>query len=152
MRLSWAGSHSHETMDYEGAYTLLPSAARYEFGTRALADFAGFARAVEWMEEFGLERVEERIQSLVDHAIEAVGAAPGLAVSSPRTRADRSGVFVLQLPEECDATQLYEELREDEGILGSPVRRERDFRLSIHFFNTRDEIDAAIAAIAKRCA
>ena len=54
VQLSWAGSHSHATMDYEGAYTLLPSAARYEFGTRALADFAGFARAVEWMEGVGL--------------------------------------------------------------------------------------------------
>ena len=84
VRLSWAGSHSHATMDYEGAYTLLPSAARYEFGTRALADFAGFARAVEWMEDIGLARVEERIQSLVDHAIEA-GRRTGWACR-PRAR------------------------------------------------------------------
>ncbi|MCY4647971.1 MAG: aminotransferase class V-fold PLP-dependent enzyme [Gammaproteobacteria bacterium] len=151
VRLSWAGSHSHATMDYEGAYTLLPSAARYEFGTRALADFAGFARAVEWMEGIGLARIEERIQSLVDHAIEAVDATDELGVSSPRTRPDRSGVFVLELPERCDATQLYNDLREDDGILASPVRQPRDFRLSIHFFNTRDEIDAAIAAIEARC-
>ncbi|MDE0074634.1 MAG: aminotransferase class V-fold PLP-dependent enzyme [Gammaproteobacteria bacterium] len=151
VQLSWAGSHSHATMDYEGAYTLLPSAARYEFGTRALADFAGFARAVEWMEDVGLARVEERIQSLVDHAIEAVDGTDGLGVSSPRTRPDRSGVFVIELPEGCDATQLYNELREDDGILASPVRQPRDFRLSIHFFNTRDEIDAAIAAIGARC-
>ena len=151
VRLSWAGSHSHATMDYEGAYTLLPSAARYEFGTRALADFAGFARAVEWMEDIGLARIEERIQSLVDHAIEAVDGTDGLGVSSPRTRPDRSGVFVLELPEGCDATQLYNDLREGDGILASPVRQPRDFRLSIHFFNTRDEIDAAIAAIGARC-
>ena len=151
VQLSWAGSHSHATMDYEGAYTLLPSAARYEFGTRALADFAGFARAVEWMENVGLEKVEERIQSLVDHTIEVVDGTEGLGVTSPRRRPDRSGVFVLQLPEGCDATQLYNDLREDEGILGSPVREERDFRLSIHFFNTREEIDVAIAAIAERC-
>ena len=151
VRLSWAGSHSHATMDYEGAYTLLPSAARYEFGTRALADFAGFARAVEWMENIGLERIEQRIQSLVDHAIEAVDGADGLGVSSPRTPPDRSGVFVLRLPEGCDATELYNDLRDGDGILASPVRQPRDFRLSIHFFNTRDEIDAAIAAIAARC-
>ena len=152
VQLSWAGSHSHATMDYEGGYTLLPSAARYEFGTRALADFAGFAHAVDWMEDIGLARIEERIQSLVDHATEAVDATEGLGVSSPRARPDRSGVFVVQLPEGCDATQLYNDLREDEGILASPVRAARDFRLSIHFFNTRDEIDAAIAAIANRCA
>ena len=152
VRLSWAGSHSHATMDYEGAYTLLRSAARYEFGTRALADFAGFARAVEWMEEIDLTRIEERIQSLVDHAIEAVDGTTGLGVSSPRARPDRSGVFVLELPEGCDATRLYNDLRDEEDILASPVRQPLDFRLSTHFFNTRDEIDAAIAAILARCA
>ena len=151
VQLSWAGSHSHATMDYEGNYTLLPSAARYEFGTRALADFAGFGRAVAWMEQIGLERVEDRIQSLVDHAIEAVDATSGLAMTSPRTRPDRSGVFVLKLPEGCDATALYNDLRDNAGILASPVRQPRDFRLSIHFFNTRDEIDAAIAEISERC-
>ena len=149
--LSWAGSHSHATMDYEGDYTLLPSAARYEFGTRALADFAGFGRAVEWMEGIGLERIHDRIQSLVNHAIEAVERTNGLAVSSPRSRPDRSGVFVLRLAAHCDATDLYNDLRENAGILASPVRQPRDFRLSIHFFNTRDEIDAAVEAIAERC-
>ena len=151
VQLSWAGSHSHATMDYKGNYTLLPSAARYEFGTRALADFAGLARAVEWMEDIGLDRVDGRIQSLVDHAIEAVDRTDGLSMTSPRTRPDRSGVFVLKLPEGCDATDLYNDLRDNADILASPVRQPLDFRLSIHFFNTRDEIDAAIAAIAERC-
>ncbi len=151
VKLSWAGSHSHATMDYGGSYALLPNAARYEFGTRALAEFAGFARAVEWMEGVGMDRINERVQSLVAHAIEAADSTDTLGVSSPRTRADRSGVFVLQLPEGCDATQLYNDLREDDGILASPVRQERDFRLSIHFFNTHDEIDTAIAAVAARC-
>ena len=151
VRLSWAGSHSHATMDYEGGYTLLPGAARYEFGTRALADFAGFGRAVEWMEQIGLQRIDDRIQSLVAHAIESVLRTGSLAVSSPVTRPDRSGVFVLRLPAGCDATELYNDLREKAGILASPVRQPRDFRLSIHFFNTRDEIDAAVAAIAERC-
>ena len=88
VQLSWAGSHSHATMDYEGNYTLLPSAARYEFGTRALADFAGFGRAVEWMEGIGLDRIDDRIQSLVDHAIEAVERTgrPGGIVPAHPTR------------------------------------------------------------------
>ena len=151
VQLSWAGSHSHATMDYAGNYSLLPGAARYEFGTRALADFAGLARAVEWMEGIGLERVDRRIQALVGHAIEAVDASGALSVSSPRTRPDRSGVFVLRLPAGCDPTDLYNDLRDNAGILASPVRQPRDFRLSIHFFNTRDEIDAAIAAVSERC-
>lgn len=147
--VSWAGSHSTTSMDYEGNYELIPAAARYEFGTRALADFAGLARAVSWMEEVGFDRVERRIDELVEYAIDAVQAA-GLGVSSPTTPEDRSGVFVLELPEGCDSLELYTTLG-GEGVLASPVRVERDFRLSIHFFNTTDEIDAAIAAIVRRC-
>ena len=151
VQLSWAGAHSHQTMDYQGNYTLLPSAARYEFGTRALADFHGFGRAVQWMEDIGLERVLNRIQELVSYAIDAVRRTPGLSLASPEDPADRSGVLVVRLPDGCDPMILYRDLARDEGVLASPVRGERDFRLSVHFFNTRDEISSAFQAIVSRC-
>ena len=139
-------------MDYEGNYTLLPSAARYEFGTRALADFFGFGQAVQWMEDLGFERILGRIDDLVDHGIEAIRQAPGLSVASPEDPADRSGILVVRLPDGCDPAALYRDLGREEGILASPVRGERDFRLSIHFFNTREEISSALDAIVSRCA
>ncbi len=152
VRLSWAGSHSHATLDYAGDYTLLPTAARYELGTRALADFAGFRRAVEWIEEVGRERALARIQELVGYAIERTRERDGrLAVASPEPEADRSGVFVLRLPAGCDATSVYDRLSGEPRVLASPVRRPGDLRLAIHFFNTRDEIDAALEAIDASC-
>lgn len=151
VQLSWAGAHSHADMDYEGSYTLLPSAARYEFGTRALSDFAGFRRAVSWMQEFGLEHVHKRIQNLVAYAIDRTGQSDQLTLSSPATEEDRSGVFVMRLPEACDALTVYKHLSGDPKILTSPVRREGDLRLAIHFFNTEEEIDAAIEAVDNVC-
>jgi selenocysteine lyase/cysteine desulfurase len=151
LQLSWAGSHSHATMDYDGSYSLLPSAARYEFGTRALADFAGFHTAVSWMEELGFDRVLTRIQELVSHAVDVAEARTAVRLASPRTEEDRSGVFVLRLPSGCDATQVYGRLADERGVLSSPVRREGDLRLAIHFFNTEDEIDAAMEGIAALC-
>ena len=147
IQLSWAGSHSHESMDYEGSYSLLPSAARYEFGTRALAEFAGFHTAIEWMEDLGWDRIHTRIQDLVSHAIERTHQSDILGVVSPEVESERSGVFVLRLPETMDATNVYERLGADSHILTSPVRRERDLRLAIHFFNTVEEIDSALEAI-----
>ena len=152
VKLSWAGAHSHQQMDYRGHYTLLPSAARYEFGTRALADFHGLGTAVQWMEDVGFERIHHRIQELVSYGIDAVRRTAGLGLASPEDPADRSGILVVRLPETCDPTGLYRELSREDGILASPVRGERDFRLSVHFFNTRDEISAALEAIVSRCA
>ncbi len=150
-RLSWTGSHSHATMDYAGNYELKPNASRFEFGTRALADFAGFDRALTWMESVGLERVYERIQSLVEFAVGRTDKSHKLEVASPRTREDRSGVFVLRLPEGSDATRIYRDLAAEKNILTSPVRRERDLRIAIHFFNTRDEIEQMFQAVEARC-
>lgn len=152
VKLSWAGAHSHQEMDYQGHYTLLPSAARYEFGTRALADFHGFAQAVQWMEDVGFDRIHQRIQDLVGYGINAIRRTPGLGLASPEEPADRSGILVVRLPGNCDPTELYRDLGREDGILASPVRGERDFRLSVHFFNTREEISSAFEAIASRCA
>lgn len=147
--MSWTGAHSHETMDYDGGYTLLPSARRFEFGTRALADFAGLDAAISWMEDIGFGRIHERIDDLVDHAVERVRSLGRYGIASPPEGEARSGVFVLTLPEGFDATALYNDLASKEGIIGSPVREPRDFRLAIHFFNTTDEIDAALDAMER---
>jgi selenocysteine lyase/cysteine desulfurase len=151
MRLSWAGAHSHSSMDYVGDYTLKPSAARYEYGTRALADFAGFHRAVQWMDELGFERIEQRIEDLVLYAMEGTKEYATLDVASPEEPEDASGVFVIRLPQGCDTLTAYQSLAADQSILTSPVRHERDLRIAIHFFNTRDEIDAALKAVNDFC-
>jgi L-cysteine/cystine lyase len=144
--LSWTGAHSHVVMNYEGHYELKPDASRFEFGTRALADFAGFDRALTWMETVGLERVFKRIQDLVGFAIERASKSPNLGIASPTTAEDRSGIFVLRLPEGVDATEIYRGLSSEKQILTSPVRREGDLRLAIHFFNTEDEIEQTFQA------
>jgi selenocysteine lyase/cysteine desulfurase len=147
--LSWSGAHSHESMDFEGHYELLPSAARFEYGTRSLAEFAGFDRALTWMECLGWERIYERIQGLMEYAIERTKRYERLGLSSPTDPLDRAGILVLRLRDHCDSQDVYERLRSQENILTSPVRMEGDLRLAIHFFNTKDEIDLALEAIQR---
>lgn len=151
-KLTWTGAHSHATMDYAGHYTLLPSAARFEFGTRALADFAGFDRALTWMEEIGFARIFDRIQELVDHAVARTQSLGRFAIVSPTARAERTGLFTLRLPPACVPAKISTALREEHDIQVGPVRDERDLRVAIHFFNTPEEIDAALDGIARYCA
>jgi len=46
---------------------------------------------------------------------------------------------------------VYKRLSGDPKIITSPVRTDGDLRLAIHFFNTEEEIDAAIEAIEGVC-
>jgi cysteine desulfurase / selenocysteine lyase len=149
--ISWAGSHSHVTMDALGGYTLIPAARRFEFGTRALADFAGFDAAIAWQQRIGLQRIHQRIEDLVAYAIRRAGAL-GFVVVSPIEPAQYSGIFVIRLPQGCMGLAIYEALRTRAATYTSPVDHERDLRISIHFFNTTEEIDAALDTIWSYCA
>ncbi|HBV06295.1 MAG TPA: hypothetical protein DEF01_06095, partial [Gemmatimonadetes bacterium] len=106
---------------------------------------------VEWMESLGWNRVLNRIQNLVQYAVARVEEEASLSLASPPLEVDRSGVFVVRLPSECDATDVYNHLASEKHILTSPVRREGDLRLAIHFFNTEEEIDQALAAVLSAC-
>lgn len=148
--MSWTGSHSTVSYDQEGGYELIPEARRFEFGTRALATFAGFDAALTWMETTGMERILKRVDDLVAYAVDA-WQARGHAVTSPVDQA-RSGVFVIQLPETLTGWAVYDALRADTLKTGtraftSPVDGPRDLRIAIHFINTRAEIDATFDAI-----
>ncbi|NKB87641.1 MAG: aminotransferase class V-fold PLP-dependent enzyme [Acidobacteria bacterium] len=148
--LTWTGSHSTTAFDYDGNYELIPEARRFEFGTRALATFAGFDAALAWFDSLGVDRVLSRIDELTEYAIETTDGLSGFDVTSPRAKADRSGVFVARLPEGCTAWPVYEALRL-QGAYTSPVTDERDLRIAIHFFNTRDEIRSTLLAVDDVC-
>lgn len=138
-KLTWTGSHSHSTMDQKGNYELLPEARRFEFGTRALATFAGFDEAINWCELIGIGRILNRIDDLVVYAIED-WTKRGFNVTSPTSKDQRSGVLVIELPKGCNGWDIYDTLRLKESTFTSPVDAPNDLRVAIHFFNTRSEI------------
>lgn len=146
--MTWTGAHSHASYDQDGNYELLPEARRFEFGTRALANFGGFDAALTWLEDIGLDRVLKRIAELVEHA-ENAWLEKGHRISSPTTREDRSGICVLELPESTTGRKIYDLLRDTEATYTSPVDNPRDLRIAIHFFNTIEEIDATLDAIER---
>ena len=137
-------------MDQNGNYTLLPEARRFEFGTRALATFAGFDTALYWCEDLGMKRILNRIDELVLFAIEE-WKQRGFKVSSPTKSFHRSGVFVINLPSKCDGWKVYDELRLNQRTFTSPVDAPNDLRIAIHFFNTRSEIKQTFDWLSSYC-
>jgi selenocysteine lyase/cysteine desulfurase len=145
-QMSWTGSHSTLSYDQEGGYALIPEARRFEFGTRALATFAGFDAALQWMEDLGFDRILGRVDELVGYASRA-WQERGYRVVSPLD-ASRSGVFVLELPDGLTGLSVYQALQSAHHTFTSPVDGPRDLRVALHFFNTTDEIDATFDVIA----
>ena len=92
----------------------------------------------------------ERIDELVVFAIED-WTGRGFKVSSPTSIGQRSGVFVIQLPENCNGWKIYETLQLNDFTFTSPVDEPSDLRVAIHFFNTRSEIKNTFDLISNYC-
>ena len=108
-------------------------ARRFEVITLPFPDFAGMNASLEVFLELGLENVAEHIAQLGDTLVAFCDAHPEIRLVTPRARAERAGVFAVQLPElEAVSARL-----KAAHVMHSV--RERSIRLSPHWYTTPEQ-------------
>lgn len=150
--VSWTGAHSQVTIEDDGEYEWHPDGRRYEFGTRALPVFGGFAEALRWLDNVGWDRILTRTADLSMRFSEWVRDSKRFQLISPLEDGSRSGVVSLRLPEGFLGMDFYERLAEQDGIVVAPLEHPRDIRVCVHFFNTWEEIDRLGVKLNEYCA
>lgn len=144
---SWIGSHSEKRIDPWGQLELQDGAKRFEFGTRNLADQAGFGKALDLWAEIGWERVFHAIAAYTDRMKVALLTVPGLVLETPLPYDQSSGIVTFHLPG-VDAYVLTRQLFERQRILVSPLNpASPSVRVSTHVFNTNEDIDRLVTGI-----
>ncbi|MEO5624172.1 MAG: cysteine desulfurase [Dokdonella sp.] len=129
---------------------------RFEAGTPNIAGFVGLGAALDYVEELGRERIGEYERELRDHMHEALQRVPGLRLFGEAK--EKVAVFSF-LVEGAHAHDLAT-LLDHEGIAvrsghhcAHPLMQfygvPATVRASLAFYNTHDEIDRFIAAIAR---
>jgi len=135
-------------------YAPIPS--KFEAGTPHIAGGIGLGAAIDYLEGIGMEAINAYEQELLDYAMEAVGATPGVRIFG--TAKEKAGVisFSLEGVHPHDIATILDQ----EGIailtghhcpqpvmdrFGVPAMA----RASLAFYNTKDEIDALVAGIHK---
>jgi selenocysteine lyase/cysteine desulfurase len=117
-------------------------ALRFECGTLNTAGVYGLGAAIDLFLEIGPERVERHLLGLSDYLAEGL-KSKGYEVISSRGAGETSGIVTCK-HEKHSPGSLYRLLRA-KNILTAP--RAKRLRISPHFYNTRDEIDALIEAL-----
>lgn len=130
----------------EAAYTapVERAASRLEGGTLNATGLAALGAAVELVTSAGVDPIWRHVSGLLDHLTEGL-AELGATVVSDRTDAGRSAI-VSFVPPAGDAASLTAHLQAG-GIAVSA--RTGAVRVSPHGFNTTEEIDALLAAVAR---
>jgi cysteine desulfurase/selenocysteine lyase len=135
-------------------YNALPY--KFEAGTPNIAGAIGLAAAVDYITGIGMDRISARERELLAYGTAALSAVPGLTLIG--TAAEKSSVlsFVMDGVHPHDIGTVVDQ----EGVairtghhcaqplmqrLGIPATA----RASLALYNTREEIDALVAALQK---
>ena len=149
LKPSWIGSHSQETMDFDGHMTLKPSARRFEFATRNVADQAGVRRAIELWEAVGWANVFATISAYTAEMKRKLAELPGLEIVTPLPYAQSAGIVTFRIAGLL-SSQIWPSLWEHERVLVAPLNGDDELvRVSTHAFNTAEECERLVAGLKR---
>jgi len=127
-------------LDYN--LTFKPDASRFEYGTHNTVGIAGLRGALELFLEVGPENVARQILTLTDHFCERV-TDKGYTLFSSRRPGEKSGI-VSFYKKGLESALIAAQLQQQRFVLSV---RDGRLRLSPHFYNTVEEIDALLEAL-----
>jgi len=151
------GGSMIETVTMERS-TFAPPPARFEAGTPPIAEAVGLGAAIDYLTAVGMESIAAYEKELAGYALERLREVPGLRIIGPDTTVGRGATISFDLAgvHPHDVGQILDA----EGVqvrvghhcarptcvrFGVPATT----RVSLYLYNTREEIDALVAALDK---
>ena len=138
--------------------TYAPAPQRFEAGTQMTSQVVGLGEAVDFLTEVGMEAVQRHEYELTAYALEQMQHIDGLRIAGPLTADNRGGAiaFTVEGVHPHDLGQVLD----SEGVAirtghhcAWPAHRALDAqstsRASFYLYNTREDVDALVAAIGK---
>ncbi len=135
-----------------------------EAGTLNGHGIAGLHAAVEFLKRTGLEQIRKKERSLLQRFYEGIKELPDIKIYGDFSSFDRCAILALNISD-YDSSEVADELAQDYGICTRPGAHcaplmheslgtvsQGAVRFSFSYFNTEEEIDAAIKALREMTA
>ena len=153
LRPVWVGAGSGgPDPDRPGQMRWTEGAKRFEFGTRALAYFAGFGKALDLWQELGWPEVHGRMAAYAAQVKARLSAIPGLVLDTPWDAAQSAGIVTFRVPGH-PAQEIYTSLLEKDKVLTVPNGMpEQGVRVSVHVFNNQEDLERLVEGVRRAVA
>jgi selenocysteine lyase/cysteine desulfurase len=138
------GFRSHKNMwDLDASRIDYPqSAQKFEFSTMAFGCAVGLTRAINFLDDVGVENIFQHNRQLADRLIEGLQTR-GAVITSPLEDKSRSSIVRAHF-ENIGSNKIIQSLKRA-GVFVS--RRGNSIRFSPHLYNSMSDIDKALAEI-----
>ena len=107
---------------------------------------AAFLEATKFIEEAGISNIETRNLDLAESAKAKLSEVAGVTVLSTSERRDSSGLVTFAVEGQTPIS-VVERLWEDHKIVVRQVGHPAGVRVSLHFFNTEEEVELLVGGV-----
>ncbi|WP_024477524.1 SufS family cysteine desulfurase [Arthrobacter sp. CAL618] len=135
----------------------LPAPARFEAGTQRISQAIALAAAANYLTETGMQRIQQWEETLGKQLVDGLSQLPGIRVLGPAAGVQRIGLAAFDV----DGVHAHDvgQYLDHQGIAvrvghhcAQPLHRRLGLtattRASTYLYNTSDEVDAFLAAVA----
>ena len=151
----FVGGGNNVTFKPEHDVTYLEAPELFESGTLNLEGIFGFKSAIEYISKIGLDKIEEYEQNLRKYAVKRMSEVKDLTIYNPNAEAgiitfNMKGIFAQDLGTYLNSKGIAVRTGQHCAkmlpiFLGAPAT----VRVSIYFYNTKEEIDVLVDALKK---
>ena len=133
-------------VDYDNVQLNVADMEKFHGGSSSVPLQAAFLEAVSFIEEIGVQEIEERNRQLAARLKRQLSDIPAVQVYSPMEPDLSSGLVSFALSG-WEPPAAVERLWNDHRIVVRQVGYPPGIRASLHFFNTEDEVDQLAQAV-----
>lgn len=147
LKICYAGNESAIRFDREGNVTYQKTAKKFEMCDFNPALISGWIKALEFIEELGPEHMESAIRKNTAYLKARLARVNGVKVVTPKAWTRSAGLVAIEI-EGKNAKDAFKALLK-RGIIVRYTPPPSFLRISVNFFNTREELDALVNALER---
>ena len=124
-------------------------------GVVNLPGILGLAKAIEYLELVGINKIEEHNMAIRNRLHDALRGVPNMTIVSPPAGPLASPMLTLLLSDKFERQPFVKMLQDKHKLVIRPTHKEFGFngiRFSMHIFNTEKEVDRAAEILRKELA